>query len=123
MASVAAAWRVLVVDDEEDVHTVTRLALRRRTWRKRGFELVSARSAKEALEKLGESGAEPFHAAIIDVVMETPNAGLELVDARFACALAVVAADRAPDGTAGLGSRRAGPQRLRHRLLPREGAI
>jgi len=93
MASVAAAWRVLVVDDEDDVHTVTRLALRRRTWRKRGFDLVSARSAKEALEKLDEAGAEPFHAAIVDVVMETPDAGLQLVDkirARWPSSLRIV---------------------------------
>jgi signal transduction histidine kinase len=69
-------WRVLVVDDEEDVHGVTLLALKRRTWRKRPFHLVNCRNAAEARETV--RGAEPFHVALIDVVMETRTAGLEL---------------------------------------------
>jgi CheY-like chemotaxis protein len=71
-------WRILVVDDEEDVHAVTGLALKRRSWKGRPFELVGARSAAEAKKVLAAS--EPFHAALVDVVMETDNAGLDLCE-------------------------------------------
>ncbi|HVH42312.1 MAG TPA: hybrid sensor histidine kinase/response regulator [Labilithrix sp.] len=70
-------WNVLIVDDEKDVHEVTSLALRRRTWRKRRFNLTSCYSAKEAMDLLARSD-ETFQVALIDVVMETQTAGLDL---------------------------------------------
>lgn len=72
-------WRILVVDDEEDVHAVTGLALKRRSWKGRPFELVAARSGAEA-KKLLATVAEPFHVALVDVVMETDHAGLDLCE-------------------------------------------
>lgn len=69
-------WRILLVDDEEDMHVVTRMALRKRKWRKRGFELTSAYSRAEALELF--KTRRDFHVAILDVVMETNDAGLML---------------------------------------------
>ncbi|WP_437899476.1 response regulator [Sorangium sp. So ce124] len=74
----STGWNILVVDDEEDVHTVTRIALRRRLWRQRPFHVTSARSAAQALETLRSPGCPSFNVALIDVVMETPTAGLEL---------------------------------------------
>lgn len=71
-------WRILVVDDEEDVHQVTRLALRRRTWLGRAFEIVGAASATEARTTLAEMSERLPEVALIDVVMETPDAGLKL---------------------------------------------
>jgi signal transduction histidine kinase/DNA-binding response OmpR family regulator len=71
-------WNVLVVDDEEDVHVVTRLALKRREWRNRGFNVISARSAAEASQIITSPGRPVFHVAIVDVIMETPDAGLRL---------------------------------------------
>lgn len=71
-------WRILVVDDEEDVHAVTGLALKRRSWKGRPFELVGARSAAEAKKVLASS--PPFHVALVDVVMETDHAGLDLCE-------------------------------------------
>src|SRR5687768_9898124 len=64
------AWNVLVVDDEEDVHAVTRLALKKAHWRRTPFRLTHAKTAAEAREILSKPGAD-FHVAIIDVVMET----------------------------------------------------
>jgi CheY-like chemotaxis protein len=78
-AAMGSAWNVLVVDDAEDVHDVTRLALKRKTWRGRPFALTHARSGKEAREILSDNGAR-FHAALVDVVMESEHAGLELCD-------------------------------------------
>lgn len=74
----STGWNILVVDDEEDVHTVTRIALRRRLWRQRPFHVTSARSAAQALATLRSPGCPSFNVALIDVVMETPTAGLEL---------------------------------------------
>jgi CheY-like chemotaxis protein len=74
-----AAWNVLVVDDERDIHDVTKLALKRKSWRGRPLALTHALSGAEARELLMKPGAH-FHAALVDVVMETENAGLELCD-------------------------------------------
>jgi signal transduction histidine kinase/DNA-binding response OmpR family regulator len=73
------SWHILVVDDEEDIHAITQLAFKRRVWRGRGFQLSHARSAEEA-RKLLETpeAAAGIQVAIVDVVMETPDAGLAL---------------------------------------------
>jgi len=70
-------WKILIVDDDEDVHEITRLALRRRSWRARHFETTHARSAKEGKQLLKTYGMA-FQVAVVDVVMETDQAGLEL---------------------------------------------
>jgi CheY-like chemotaxis protein len=73
----AAPWNVLIVDDEEDIHSITTIALRRKTWRGRPIVLRSARSGREASEILSQ---QAFHAALVDVVMETDDAGLRLCE-------------------------------------------
>ena len=74
--TVAARWRVLLVDDEPDVHTITKLALSRFELDGRGLEFLHAHSAAEARAWLNR---EPDIAlAIVDVVMEHETAGLEL---------------------------------------------
>jgi signal transduction histidine kinase len=70
-------WKILIVDDEEDIHSVTRIALKGFTFRGRSIEFYDAYSAKEAEDVLKE---HPDMALILlDVVMETSNAGLDLV--------------------------------------------
>jgi len=70
-------WCILLVDDDPEVHAVTRLALRGFEFQGSGLELLSAHS--------GLAGREAFHdrndiaLAIVDVVMETEHAGLDLV--------------------------------------------
>lgn len=70
-------WRVLIVDDEEQVHKVTKLVLSQCDFDHAPIELVHAYSMKEAQAILNEQ--EPFALALIDVVMETDDAGLKLV--------------------------------------------
>ena len=70
-------WRVLVVDDDEDVHRVTRFALAGITILDRPIELLHARSAAEARRRAHETA--DIAVALVDVVMETPDAGLALV--------------------------------------------
>jgi len=71
-------WRVLLVDDEPMVHTVTRLALRDMQFAGRGVEFHSATSAAEARQVLAK--LPDLAVAWIDVVMEHDQAGLELVN-------------------------------------------
>jgi nitrogen-specific signal transduction histidine kinase len=41
-------WKILIVDDEPDVHSATALAIRNIRYKERGLELISAYSAAEA---------------------------------------------------------------------------
>jgi len=71
-------WKILIVDDEPDVHTMTRFALDNFKFAGKPLQLFKALSGIEAQEILA---AEPEIAvALIDVVMETDDAGLRLVD-------------------------------------------
>ncbi len=70
-------WKVLIVDDEEDVHSTTRLVLRDVEFNGGGLQFFSAYSATEALKILQH---EPdISVVLLDVVMETPHAGLHVV--------------------------------------------
>lgn len=71
-------WKILVVDDEESVHQVTRLVLKNVSFDERPIELIEARSAEEAKDMLRTEG-HGIALALIDVVMETEDAGLQLI--------------------------------------------
>ncbi|MED5487547.1 MAG: phosphodiesterase, partial [Pseudomonadota bacterium] len=74
-----APWKIAIIDDEEGVHEVTKLTLRKFNFEKRGVEFLSAHSGAEGLALFK---ANPDIAlAFVDVVMETDDAGLNLVDA------------------------------------------
>ncbi|CAA7627886.1 Signal transduction histidine kinase [Candidatus Terasakiella magnetica] len=70
-------WLVLVVDDDEQVHAMTEVILRDQTFDNRPFHCISALSAAEAAVILELSPDIPV--VLLDVVMETPDAGLKLV--------------------------------------------
>jgi response regulator RpfG family c-di-GMP phosphodiesterase len=67
-------WRVLVVDDDADVHAVTRLALRNVSFKGRELELFSAYSGAEGLSVLRDT--PDIALVLLDVVMESEDAGL-----------------------------------------------
>ncbi len=71
-------WKVLIVDDEPDVHSLTKLLLRNFNYRKRGLSFLSAYSATEARDVMREHPDTAL--VLLDVVMETEHAGLALVD-------------------------------------------
>ena len=72
-----SGWRVLIVDDDADVHSTTTFALAGLEVQDRPLEFLHAYSAAEARELLER---EPDIAVILlDVVMEQPDAGLHLV--------------------------------------------
>lgn len=70
-------WRILVVDDEPEVHAMTRLSLMGSVIFGRPLELISAMSAEEGLCILKKD--PDFALALIDVVMESQDAGLRMV--------------------------------------------
>jgi len=72
----AKPWKIMIVDDEPAMHDVTRLALSGVTFGGRSLEFISCYSGAEAIEAMA---AHPDTALmLLDVVMETEHAGLEV---------------------------------------------
>jgi response regulator RpfG family c-di-GMP phosphodiesterase len=71
-------WKVLVVDDEPDIRALTRLSLCDFSFDGRELEFLEAASAYEAKALLARHN--DIAMALIDVVMETEDAGLRLVE-------------------------------------------
>jgi response regulator RpfG family c-di-GMP phosphodiesterase len=74
---VFAPWTVLIVDDDPEVHAITRLVLKGFEYDGRGLRLLSALSAAEARSLLATP--QEIALALVDVVMESDSAGLLLV--------------------------------------------
>lgn len=71
------SWKILIVDDEEQIHTATHIALKKFNFEDKSLSFISAYSAKEAKKLIQE---HPDVAIILlDVIMETDDAGLEFV--------------------------------------------
>lgn len=70
------ACNVLIVDDEEDVHAVTKLTMKNFIFEGKKMRFLSAYSAREAKDILQAN--ERIALILLDVVMETENAGLDL---------------------------------------------
>ena len=74
---VARPWKILIADDDLDVHATTKLALRDVVFRNRPLQFIDAYSASEALGCMQEH--PDVAVAFLDVVMETDSAGLNVV--------------------------------------------
>ncbi len=72
-------WRVLVVDDDPEVHAITELALRGAEFDGAPIEILSAHSGAAARELLLAERRNRIALILLDVVMETEHAGLDLV--------------------------------------------
>ncbi len=68
-------YRILVIDDEEAV----RAAVKRRLERD-GYEVVTAESEQSGIETI-KSQDPPFDVVVSDMVMETPDSGLNVLQA------------------------------------------
>lgn len=71
-------WNILIVDDDEEIHTVTRLALSDLIVGDRKLNFLHAYTGKQALEILADYQRE-IAIILLDVVMETDDAGLNVV--------------------------------------------
>ncbi len=70
-------YKVLLVDDDENIHKITTSAIYSMFFSSFNVDVVSVYSSEEAKNYLQEN--KDVALALIDVVMETPNSGLELV--------------------------------------------
>lgn len=77
VVSTPSPWNILIVDDEPEVHTITRLVLKDIEFSGRRVALTSAYSAQQARELFAQ-GCK-FAVAFVDVVMESDTAGLDLI--------------------------------------------
>ncbi len=76
-AQIEQHWNLLVVDDDEEIHSVTRLALSNFQVHGRTLNFLHAYSAEQAMEMLEQYG-NSLAIVLLDVVMETDDAGLQL---------------------------------------------
>jgi two-component system, sensor histidine kinase len=76
--AVGEPWKMLIVDDDDDVHAVTMLALRDFRHAGRGLQFLHAHDGRQARQVLRDHG--DVAVVLLDVVMETDQAGLEVVD-------------------------------------------
>ncbi len=71
-------WKIMMVDDDTQVHQVTKLALRRFRFQNRRLSFLSAYSGQDAIELLQ---AHPdISMILLDIVMETSDAGLRVIE-------------------------------------------
>ena len=77
-SSTARKWKIAVIDDDHAVHEGTRFALSDYTLNDQTLEILSAYSAAEGRELMRQH--TDIAAVLLDVIMETDAAGLELVE-------------------------------------------
>ena len=70
-------WKVMIVDDEPEIHTVTQLALSDFSYDDKGLQFISAYSGVEARKVLADH--RDVALILLDVVMESDDAGLQFV--------------------------------------------
>jgi CheY-like chemotaxis protein len=71
-------WKILIVDDDHEVHKSTKLAMKLFVFMGRGLQFINAYSGAEAKAILVSHN--DIAVILLDVVMETDDAGLKLVD-------------------------------------------
>ncbi len=70
-------WKILIVDDDEEVHTITKLALRNFQFDGRALTFLHSHSAREGLAMIERHPDVAL--CLLDVVMESEHAGLDMV--------------------------------------------
>lgn len=76
IANMNNSWKILIADDDEQIHLMTSLVLQDIQFQGKPVELISAYSAVEAKDILEKD--EDIALILMDVVMETEQAGLDL---------------------------------------------
>ena len=72
-----SGWDILVVDDEEDIHQVTKLVLTGLQFEGKPLRFHHAYSAEQAKDMMKDMSE--IAVGLVDVVMETNHAGLDLI--------------------------------------------
>jgi CheY-like chemotaxis protein len=77
LESTLSPWRILIADDDHSVHEATVAALAGQRVHDRPLFFIHAYSAAETISLLEKN--ETAHLVLLDVVMESPDAGLRAV--------------------------------------------
>jgi len=67
-------WKILIVDDEQEVHLMTKKVLKKFSFKNKSLNILSAYNGHEAISMLKEH--DDIAMVLLDVVMESDNAGL-----------------------------------------------
>ena len=70
-------WKVMVIDDEKSVHDITTASLKGFLFDGRGLSMINAYSGQQAMQLFEKHPDTAL--LLVDVVMETQNAGLNFV--------------------------------------------
>jgi len=73
-------WNVLIVDDDKDIHEITRLSLKNFTLEGGTINFISVFSGIEAMTFLSKTEDQDIAIILLDVVMETNIAGLTVAE-------------------------------------------
>jgi PAS domain S-box-containing protein len=73
----ASPWKILIIDDEQEVHTVTKMVLAHFVFEGRSLAFLHAYSAAEA-KKILET-EDGIAVILLDVIMEEEDSGLKLI--------------------------------------------
>ena len=68
------SWKIIIADDEEDVHTLTKIVLKDFVFENKNLEIISTFSAEETLEVLKQEN--DIALVLLDIIMESDDAGL-----------------------------------------------
>ena len=71
-------FKIIIADDDKDVHTVTHLVLKDFNFEGAGLKFIDTYSGKETIQALKENS--DVAVILLDVVMEENNSGLEVVE-------------------------------------------
>jgi CheY-like chemotaxis protein len=72
-----SAWKILIADDDQSVHDATMAALAGQRVHQRSLSFLHTYSAAETISLLAST--DNVHLVLLDVVMESPDAGLRAV--------------------------------------------
>jgi len=70
-------WKILISDDEEDIHLLTKTVLKNFKYKNKQLEFISAYSGKDTVDILKNN--DDIVLVLLDVIMENDHAGLEVV--------------------------------------------
>ena len=71
-------WKVLIVDDDDDIHSITKLILRKIKVDNKPIEFINAYSFTEAKKAIQEN--KDIAMTLVDIIMEDSESGIKIVN-------------------------------------------
>ena len=106
------SWKILVVDDDYEIHNITNIALSDVKFNGMNLELMHAYSGKQAMEIIEQCPG--ISIILLDIVMEEDDSGLKLINYIRNTLKKYFRQDRHQDRAARPGARKKSDHRLRY---------